>query len=236
MDHTESAIGMETTVGYLQLLEADRYRVESIVEPSQHEEYGALLRKVYEPLGFMHENFQPTAESRCYRIQFQEQTAAVFRLAEVTDKGSPYFRLVPGATQPDGTRSRLLEVNNVVVARKYRGTPALGIILRYSARIAAAEHYRAVVGTTRYQTLRYFADFGVLPVAHEPLHLLGRDDLLDFVIYYDTIDPISCLYMEERSNRFFRQQLILKEIQAKYASRLPTISCRTERSNASETA
>ena len=203
----------------LRKLDADLYEVQELSCSSDYEEYEALLRKVYEPLGFMSESIRPGASSRCYRVRHSNATVAVFRLTRVTDPNSAFHRLIPGISDGDSEGGPLLEVNNVVIEREYRGTPALGVILRFCARRSAAEKYRAVVGITRYQTLRHFAEFGVLPVSHEPLHLLGRSDLLDFVIYYDTRDPVSTQYMEERAKRVFKQQKILKEIEVRYGQR-----------------
>ena len=197
-------------------LDADLYEVQELSRIEDYQEYDALLSKVYEPLGFMSDRVRPCKTSRCYRVRHADTTVAVFRLTKVTDPRSDFHRLIPELACTPSEVEPLLEVNNVVIEREYRGTPTLGVILRFCARQAASEQYRAVVGITRYQTLRYFAEFGVLPVSHEPLHVLGRSDLLDFIIYYDTRDPASRQYMEERTTRVFKQLRILKEIETRY--------------------
>ena len=225
--HTQDS-NVAPAAGELERYLPERYRIEAVAAEQDRGVYESFLREAYEPLGFVHDSIRPAAGSRCYRVRYGAQTAAIFRLTPVEDERSPYFRLVPGATRPDGGRALLLEVNNVIVGRTFRATPALGLILRHCARTAASEGYDFVVGTTRYQTLRHFADFGVVPIDHAPLHLLGRPDLLDFTIFYDTADPASCQYIEQRSKHFFHQQYVLKSIQRKYATLLPTFSRRPD--------
>lgn len=197
----------------------EHYRLTRVWASDDVADYQALMRDAYEPLGFMQDSVLPTACSDCYRLQFAGRTIAVFRLTPVEENGSAFFPLIPDAIGADGRRAKLLEVNNVVVAADFRATIVLGLILTHCATIAARQRYDFVVGITRYQTLRYFVDFGVVPVDHEPLHLLGRPDLLDFVIYYDVSTPASRLYFRQRSRRYFHQQYVMRCIQAKYGAR-----------------
>ena len=235
MGHSDGASPLDgPDSGELPKYQVEHYQVVAVSEEADLRQYEHFMREAYDPLGFVHESIRPAADSRCFRVIYGGQTSAIFRLTAVNDSTSPYFSIVPGALKPNGANASLLEVNNVVVGRTFRATPALGVILRYCARTAAAEGYDFVVGTTRYQTLRYFADFGVNPVDHAPLHLLGRGDLLDFVIFYDTADPVSCQYIELRAKHFFHQQYVLKSIQSKYSALLPRVSGRTPRAMESE--
>ncbi len=192
----------------------DAYAVEELLDASDVGTYTRLLAEVYEPLGFMNERVLPSASSRRFLVRHHRQVVAIFRLTEVSDVDTPYHHWLPPTLK--GSGSRWLEVNNVVVAAEFRATILLGLMLYRSACIANESGFDAVVGITRMQTLRFFVDFGVVPVEHPPLHLLGRPDLLDFVIYYDTRSPASVAYMHQRAERWFHQQDVLRRIQRRY--------------------
>ncbi len=195
----------------------DAYRVDELGGDADVDAYTRLLAAVYEPLGFMNERILPGPQSRAFLVRYRQQVVGIFRLTEVSDTASPYHRWMP--TTPGGRAPRWLEVNNVIVAAEFRATILLGLMLYRSACIAQRDGYDAVVGITRWQTLRFFVDFGVVPVEHPPLHLLGRDDLHDFIIYYDTRDPVSVAYMHQRSARWFHQQHVLRRLQNRYLPR-----------------
>jgi hypothetical protein len=107
-------------------------------------------------------------------------------------------------------------VNNVVVAQRYRASIVLGLVLYHSACQAHAAGYHFVVGVNRFEVLRFFVDFGVVPAEHPPLSLLGKAHLQDFVNYYDTSDAASIAYMHERARRYFHQELVMRSIREKY--------------------
>ncbi|HVT36761.1 MAG TPA: hypothetical protein VHE37_14320 [Nevskiaceae bacterium] len=182
-------------------------------------QYQRLLEQTYEPLGFMVSAVLPTAASMQYKVTHCGRIVAIFRLTPVDDGDSAYFHLVPGACA-DGRPRRLLEVNNVVIASPFRATILLGLLLYESAKAAHRLGYDYVVGITRHQALKFFVDFGVVPVDHPPLRLLGKEHLLDFVIYYDTRSPESIGYMHERARRWFHQQYVLRSIHRKYVEPL----------------
>lgn len=194
----------------------EAYQLQEIDAASGAVDYERLLRETYEPLGFMRGELLPVDGSRCYQLTYRGTLVAIFRLTPVLDDQSPYFRLVPGACSKDGRRARMVEVNNVVIAAPFRATILLGLLLYHCALSARRMGCDFVVGLTRYQTLRFFVDFGVVPVDHPPLRLLGQAHLLDFVIYYDTGSQESLRYMHERARRYFHQQYVMKSIQQKY--------------------
>ncbi|MGH8444647.1 MAG: hypothetical protein ACREVL_05230 [Solimonas sp.] len=200
----------------LDLYRVERYGVEAVTTPAQWQAYDALFEQTYRALGFPLDALRPEADSRCFLVTHDGQPVATFRLTPVTDVDSHYHRLLPRRARRDGSPLRLLELNNVIVAPRFRATIVLGLLLRHSALFAAECDYDYIVGLTRYQILRHFVEFGVVPVDHEPLHLLGRDDLLDFVIYYDTASRDSCDYIEQRARRYFHQQFVLHSIDEKY--------------------
>lgn len=194
---------------------ADSFELRAIPSGGESSDYYRLLTQTYEPLGFMTQDILPTRESLRYYVLHGGSVVAIFRMTPVEDDGSPYYGLVPGA-RIAGRRRRLAEVNNVIIASPYRASILLGWLLYECAKLAHVQGYDYVVGITRHQTLRFFVDFGVIPVDHPPLQLLGKDHLLDFVIYYDTRSPDSVAYMHERARRYFHQQFVMRNIQEKY--------------------
>ncbi len=201
----------------LDRFERERYTVKEIEDHGSLGDYRHLIENAYEPLGFMYSDLLPGPESQCFELRYDARLVAVFRLTPVLCADSPYFLLPPFCSR--GAPERLLEVNNVVVDTEFRATIVLGLILENSATIAMRYQYDYVVGITRQQTLRYFVDFGVIPIDHEPLHLLGREDILDFVIYYDLTSEDSRSYVRQRSIRYFHQQKVMRSISLKYGAR-----------------
>jgi hypothetical protein len=204
----------------LELFRLERFDVRRVGDINR-EEYVAFLKDHYQPLGFFCEQVLPRQNSTLFEIRHDGRLAAIFRLTEITEQGSPYFQLVPGACAEGGQRRRLLEVNNVVIAQSFRASIVLGLILYRSACEAHKGGYDFVVGMNRYQILRFFVDFGVIPADHTPIHALGKEHLLDFVNYYDTADPMSIAYMHERAKRYFHQEYVMRSIYDKYIRQRP---------------
>lgn len=198
------------------LFRPELYTVEPVHTAKAWQEYVRFLEMHYEALGFETKCCQPREESTLYSIRFREELAAIFRLTEITDSRSVYYRLVPGAERDDGSLSRLLEVNNVVIARAFRASAVLGLLLYTSACVGHEQGYQFVVGLNRFQILRYFVDFGVVPAEHAPEYVLGKDHLQDFVNYYNTGDQASVDYMHERARRYFHQEYTMSRLREKY--------------------
>ncbi len=200
----------------LALYRRELFDVQRVTHAHELADYHAFLRAHYEPLGFFCAQVLPEADSMLFQVRHRSGLAAIFRLTPVRDPASAYFTLVPGARTVDGRVRRLLEVNNVVIARAFRASIVLGLILYHSACQASAEGYDFVVGMNRFQILRFFVDFGVVPVEHPPQAVLGKDHLQDFVNYYDTADPASLAYMHERARRYFHQELVMRTIHERH--------------------
>lgn len=200
----------------------DRYRIQRLANDADAEQYLRTLEAAYEPLGFMNPRVLPSEQSDCYIASHQDRVVGIFRLTEVAEPAGPYHRWLP--QEVSGGGARWLEVNNVVIAAEFRATVLLGVLLHRCACIAAERGYAAIVGITRLQTLKFFADFGVVPVDHPPLQLLGRPELKDFIIYYDTRDPDSLAYLQGRARRWFHQQYVMRCIQERCRALPPTAS------------
>lgn len=137
----------------------------------------------------------------------------VFGLCEALhSEAKPYLQHLPNI----GYTPQLLEATNVVLTPNFRGNIAIGILLREAATLAINGGFDFVVGVTRYQTLRYFVEFGLVPIDHPPLHLMGRNDIDDWIIYYRTSEETAALYLRERSNRYFHQQKTMNEIRQRH--------------------
>ena len=204
------------TADPLDLYRSELFALCHIGAAGEFAEYRDFLQAHYEPLGFFCGDVLPTAQSMMFAIRHCGALAAIFRLTPVADPESRYFELVPGARTADGHPRLLLEVNNVVIAREFRASITLGLILYHSACQAHGAGYHFVVGINRFEVLRFFVDFGVVPAEHPPLCLLGKEQLQDFVNYYDTADPASIAYMHERARRYFHQELVMRSIREKY--------------------
>lgn len=194
---------------------AESYELREIDGEADACAYESLLEQTYEPMGFMRKELKPDAKSLCYLIRYRGTVVAIFRLTPIENPSNPIALLIPPVPGYRGA-ARLVEVNNVVIAAEFRSGILLGLLLYHCACIAHAHAFHRVVGATRHQVLRHFVDFGVVPVEHPPMRLLGEEHLLDFVIYYDTHSPESVIYMHERARRYFHQSYVLRSIQEKY--------------------
>ena len=214
---TDSALDARAR-SMLDRFDANRYRLLPVADTKTADAYNELMRDAYEPLGFMTDGVLPRSDSDCYQIQYDQKMVAVFRLTEVSERNSYFFSLGHFGNRMEVNPARLIEVNNVVVQKEFRATIVLGLILQACATIAEERKFDYVVGITRQQTLRYFVDFGVTPIDHEPFHVMGRSDVHDFVIYYDLTTDDSRAYMRQRSKRYFHQQYVMRSIQLKYGT------------------
>jgi hypothetical protein len=200
-------------------LAAENYSFE---EPNalQLAAYHDLIRATYGPLGFLNDHagaFMPREGTRCYVLCYLDEVVGSCSLTPVQDEQSVFNRLIPG--QSGDERARMMELNNIILVPELRGGIGLSLILYHATLRAMADGAEVIAGITRYQTLRHFVEAGAIPVNHEPLHLLGREDLHDFVIYYDVRLPDALTYLRERARRLFGQALTLNGIKVRIAAR-----------------
>lgn len=190
-----------------------------IASPSQLEHYLELVRETYGPLGFLNDHsdsFMPRNQTRCYVLTYCGDVVGSCSLTPVNEERSLFHGLVPGGDQQSG--AQMIELNNIILIPELRGGIGLALILYHAAVQAWDTGADLVVGITRYQTLRYFVEAGAIPVDHEPLHLLGREDLHDFVIYYDIRTCDARTYLRERARRLFAQARTLLNIKNRVTS------------------
>ena len=192
-------------------------------------QYISLLKSTHAPLGFFRESVLPKEETQCFGLFFNESLEGIFAITPIPDiSKTQYFKYIPNLKSSE----KVAELSNVVLRKRFRGSVALGVILYEAAKHAVSGKYFALVGTTRQQTLPFFVDFGVTPVFHEPLHLMGDQSINDFVIYFETNKKESIDYMHTRAERFFQKELVLAKIRMLCSQRQKTKSQTGEITNA----
>jgi hypothetical protein len=201
-----------------QHFDPERYAFRQLCTADQRRAYEALLQRTYERLAFLDDKVLPRDHTVRYGLFFDDALVGIAALTEVRDPHSVFFQLIPALTS-EGHRVRVAEMTNVIVEPAHRGTIALALLIAGCVEQAAAGGWEYLVGITRFQALAYFVEFGVIPVEHEPLHLLGRRDLLDFVIYYDTHSESSLAYLRERTRRYVHQLGGMHAIRRKHVRR-----------------
>lgn len=217
-----------------ELFDASLYTVRKLdrADVNQMYRYEEILRQSYEALGFFKISIMPGPATRCFGLYFKDYMVGTLGLQEanITDS-KPYSKYLPSI----GREPRLLEATNVVLTPEFRGGIGIGVLLREAALKAIDGGYDYIVGITRYQTLRYFVEFGLVPVDHPPLHLMGREDVDDWIMYYRTSDESAAFYLQERSRRYFHQQKTMYAIKErrKFHEGLRWLSTGKELSSAS---
>lgn len=187
-----------------------------VASPAQMKKYFQLVQDTYESLGFINEysdRFMPRSRTGCYVLTCLGEVVGSCSLTPVVNSKSVFHKLIPGGHT--STDIKMIELNNIILVPRLRGGIGLAIILYHAAVEAIKTGTDFVVGITRYQTLRYFVEAGAIPVDHEPLHLLGRHDLHDFVIYYDIRSLDAQTYLRERARRLFEQVGVLRKIKSR---------------------
>ncbi|MEV3993196.1 hypothetical protein AB0J57_30250 [Streptomyces sp. NPDC049837] len=190
------------------LRELHKYQISEITETWEEEDYRDFLKKALTPLGLFREEFLPSQSSHCYRITFDGETTAIFRLTP-TDPGSVFHQVIPGAAG-----KKILEVNNVAVEESFRGDLLLGVILRDCALLAHEKGYDFVAGVVRHEILPLFVDFGTIPVRHDPLHILGDENICDYVTYFMTHRREHIDYACARGYHYFHRKVTMNAIDA----------------------
>ena len=183
-------------------------------DATQYGAYLELLQATYSPLGFFHASVLPKKHSQCFGLFFCGILEGIFAVTPLNQSSNiPYTTLIPEISES----KHLAELSNVVLRKRVRGAVALGVMLYEAAKYAVSSKFDALVGTTRQQTLPFFVDFGVTPVFHEPLHLMGNEAINDFVIYFNTVDEESVQYMHARARRIFKKEVVMANIRQNFA-------------------
>lgn len=189
-------------------------RIKPMTEHS-YKDYQKLITDTYEPLEFMTERahtFMPRPHSECFTLDVHGDVVGCCSLTPLK-AGSVFHHVVPCLLEADPPPT--IELNNIILAPELRGDIGLSFLLYEAVKRSIELGYEVIVGLTRYETLRYFVDAGASPVFHEPLHLLDRDDLNDFIVFYDARSAEAKIYLEQRANRLLKDKGILRQIKQK---------------------
>ncbi|MFI0407405.1 hypothetical protein [Actinomadura sp. 3N508] len=190
------------------LRELRQYQTHEVAEAQELDEYRDFLKNALRPLGLYSDEFLPDIASTCYRVTFDSELVAIFRLTPMAPD-STLHHIIPGATGKS-----VLEVNNIAVDKAFRGDLLLGIILRNCAVLSHTMGFDFVAGVIREEILSWFTDFGTIPVRHEPLHLLGDDTVNDFVTYFRTDSREYVDYAITRGYHYFHRKVTMRNIKA----------------------
>lgn len=186
--------------------------------------YNRFLRESYEPLGFLNhelDKFLPREATNCYFLHYLNDPVGICSLTPVKGIDSVYHKNIEYLKYKHSAAS-MLEINNVVIAKHLRGSIGVALILYKAVKEVIAREMDMLVGLTRYQTLRYFVEFGATPVYHKPLHLLGKEELNDYIVYYDVKVPEAKSYLEQRFVRFLYQLSVMNRIRKDINTRKKT--------------
>ncbi|TDB83931.1 hypothetical protein E1264_26460 [Actinomadura sp. KC216] len=190
------------------LRELRQYQTHEVERTHEFDEYRDFLKNALRPLGLYSDEFLPDAASTCYRVTFDHELVAIFRLTPAAPD-SALHHIIPGAAGKS-----IIEVNNIAVDKAFRGDLLLGIILRNCAVLSHTMGFDFVAGVIRQEILSWFTDFGTIPVRHEPLHLLGDETVNDFVTYFRT-DSRECVdYAITRGYHYFHRKVTMRNIKA----------------------
>lgn len=200
------------------LAEIQKYRVCEIASAEDSSEYAEFLRSEFNAVGIYRDEFLPSDASTCYKVAIDTELVAIFRLTPA-EESSIFHRVIPGVAGKE-----VLEVNNVAVARSFRGDLLLGFILNSCALLSYWHGYDIVAGIVRYDVLPLFIDYGTIPVRHEPLHLLGDVDICDYVTYFRTDKPEYIRYAVARSYHYFHRKVVMKKIAGDVTVTTPQIT------------
>jgi hypothetical protein len=182
--------------------------------------YDRWLSATYRRLRFLNDrsaSFMPRSGTERYGLFLGERLVAICALTPVSERQSVFHRSLPYPVR-DGKQPSYLELNNVLCSQRFPGVLGLTLLLYYAVMKAQEAGFTAIVGIAHYEALRQLADLGATPVLHDPLHILGRDDLFDFVVYYDLSRMESSVYIYERTVRSLHAMAVMNEITSRYIS------------------
>lgn len=206
---TEAASGLE-------LLNPDHYSLQLLDTPEEYEQFNEMLVSRYGPLNFLKDDdrtsFLPKPDTKRYGLFQGGELIGICALNPITDRDTVFHQYI---RDDDLSTRRIVEVNNVVLSRRFIGMGCLTIMLYEAVKRAISDGFDIAVGITRYQTLRFFIESGAVPVEHPPLHLLGREDILDFIIYYD-LSPSGQTFLHHHVPRSIRHEMIFERIKRQY--------------------
>jgi hypothetical protein len=180
--------------------------------PERRPEYESLVETTFTEAGIFRPSFLGDASDRRFCVEhLSGEIVAVcsFRDASGNDD------IVRHLSGHLGNEPELVwEVNNLAVSPDRRGGLLSAFLLFGCAVTAHRSGVDALAGVIRSSVIPALVHFGLVPTYHEPLHVLGRPEICDFICYYDTGEGQSIQYMWERAARFFYYEYTMDLISA----------------------
>jgi len=188
------------------------YEVQPVCSIAHSQAYLNLLESTYSQLGFLSPQSSPILypkRATRFALFHQGNMVGIFCLRPVGENNYPYTEFIPDL-QYDSDKK--LEINNFILTKAHRGSVGRILMLYHAVQYALANDYAFIVGIARYSALRFFVDAGAIPIYHPPLHLLGKTELRDFVMYFDLRRDEDVAYLHQRARRLIHQITILNAL------------------------
>jgi|tagenome__1003787_1003787.scaffolds.fasta_scaffold20781547_2 hypothetical protein len=178
----------------------------------EHETYDALVRASFSEARIFSESFLPDANTRRYGVvHIEDGLVGTCSFRDASRNQMLVDHLAEHLSVPP---ERVWEVNNFAVAPEHRNGTASALLLFGCALSGHRSGVDALAGVIRSTAIPALTNFGLVPTYHEPLHVLGRADVCDFISFYDTREEESVMYMRERAARFFYSAHVMYQIRA----------------------
>jgi hypothetical protein len=180
--------------------------------PEEYDQYDALVRASFTEARIFSESFLPDEDTRRYgAVHVRDGLVGTCSFRDASHNPVLVDHLGKHLSQPPKV---IWEVNNFAVAPDHRNGTASALLLIGCALSGHRSGVDALAGVIRSTAIPALTNFGLVPTYHEPLHILGRDDVCDFISYYDTREEESVMYMRERAARFFYSAHVIYQIRA----------------------
>jgi hypothetical protein len=180
------------------------------LRPDEYDQYDALVRASFNEARIFSESFMPDERTRRYgAVHIDDGLIGTCSFRDASDDPILMDHLARHLSAPP---RRIWEVNNFAVSPDHRGGTASALLLIGCALSGHRRGVDALAGVIRSTAIPSLTNFGLVPTYHEPLHVLGRPDVCDFICYYDTREEESVMYMRERAARFFHSAHVIHQI------------------------
>lgn len=178
----------------------------------EYDTYDALVRASFSEARIFSESFLPDENTQRYGVvHVEDGLVGTCSFRDASDNELLRDHLARHLSAPP---KRIWEVNNFAVATEHRNGTASALLLFGCALSGHRSGVDALAGIIRSTAIPALTNFGLVPTYHEPLHVLGRPDVCDFISFYDTREEESVMYMRERGARFFYSAHVMYQIRA----------------------
>lgn len=169
--------------------------------PGRRQEYDALVESTFTEAGIFRPSFLGDASGR--RFCVEDISGRIVSVCSFRDASGNDVIIQHLSGHLSKAPELVWEVNNFAVSPDHRGGLLSAFLLFGCAVTAYRSGVDALAGVIRSSVIPALVHFGLVPTYHEPLHVLGKPEICDFICYYDTSEDQSIQYMWERAARFF---------------------------------